>query len=266
MIKEALEFLFAAGQEAHRDQGENDKVSEVRKGLFADAEGTMATALNQEIERRDRVPGDIQRTEQASDVASFVAMVKLHKTEGKAEVFVGPDCVVGVLDMAGWRRHIIRFPLHQSLSWRFWSGGRTHEAEDVADNVAAYIKDVAPDPVSGETLLRRLSGLDWISEESTRVVHTQTGLKITQSTSDRLAELPAMLSVQAPVYEFEDVAYALNIRLAAKRVRGERAIVFTPIGVSQQERHARIALLESIRKGLDGVPVHSGVPALGFEE
>ena len=261
MIRQALQYLIEFGQEAHRQYGENDKVTEVRKGLFADAEGTMATALNQEIERRDRVPDDIQRIEQASDVASFVAMVKLHKTECTAEVFVGADCVIGVLDMAGWRRHIIRFPLHQSPSWRFWSCGRTHEAEDVADNVAAYIEDV-----SGETLLQCLSGLDWISEDSTRVVHTQTGLKITQSTGDRVAELPAIFSVQAPVYEFEDVAYTLNIRLAAKRVRGERAIVFTPIGVSQQERRARSVLLESIRKGLDGVPVHSGVPALGLDK
>lgn len=265
MIKEAIEFLFDAGVRSQTSARDNHKVIQIRPGLYANQEGSLADQLNSHIEQRERKVADVDRCDQASDVASFVALVARHKTD-TTEVFVGENTAVAVLAMDGWRRHTITLPLERSYSWNFWGFSASRPAAEVADHVAAFVDDVAGDGVSGETLLQCLSGLDWVSDESTRMQHTATGLKIVHKSEDRVVELPGRFEVQVPVYQFEDRVYEMPIRLTARRMNGTRAIVFTPIGASKVERRARGLLVNDIRAGLEGVPVHSGAPCLSLGE
>lgn len=254
-LKEAIKYVFEIGQ--HEQRQHRDEISEISPGLYANMEGQLAVALNKEIERRNRKPNDVERRDVTTDVESFVALIKRHKTE-TTEVFVGEDAAVAVLQVDGWRRHTIALPLERSESWRFWAQQASRPVADVADDVAAHVDDVAGEGVSGEQLLKCLSGIEWTSEDSTRVSHSMTGLKITQSSGERVADLPGLFAVHIRVYEFEDVLHPIRVRLTARKTGDGRVIVFTPISVNQVKRKARGMLLTVIREGLGDVPVFAG--------
>lgn len=263
--KEAIQYLYEAGETAADAAAERFQAVQVNgRDIYVNRDGRPLAQLNDAIASLTACIADKNRNDTADDIPSLIALVRRYGTAEKTAVFVGSDEVVAVLDMDGWRPHVITLSLASAPAWAFWSVPRAIPAPDAGQEVAPHIDAVANEPTSGDQLLDALSTLAWTSEEKSTARITAEGLTLTSAQSNTVAKLPAAFRVATPVYEFAtDTAYALKVRVTARVVGGVRSLVFTPTHAAAQERKARMAVFQEIRDGLadDGIDVYLGTPA-----